>query len=63
MKKLIAQIWCRVRAAWRTENYPAWRLSLPNPLPRGHQEDQGNRAQRRLREEHLLVEQGSDKLE
>jgi hypothetical protein len=28
-------LWQRIRITWRSEDYPAWMMSLPNPLPRG----------------------------
>ncbi|MCX6926340.1 MAG: hypothetical protein NT154_24505 [Verrucomicrobia bacterium] len=30
----LAQFWQRIRITWQSENNPAWRMSLPNPLPR-----------------------------
>jgi hypothetical protein len=30
----LALTWRRILGAWQSENYPAWMLFLPNPLPR-----------------------------
>ena len=34
IRNILARLWQRIRITWQSENYPAWRMSLPNPLPR-----------------------------
>ena len=31
----LALMWRRIHGTWQSENYPAWMMYLPNPLPRG----------------------------
>ena len=34
LRDSLAPQWRRIRAAWQSDNYPAWMTYLPNPLPR-----------------------------
>ena len=35
LRDSLARLWHRLRDACQSDNYPAWMMYLPNPLPRG----------------------------